>query len=170
MTLGQVSALTLANRAECLLKLKKPCAAISDCTAALSLNPDSAKALKCRGKCYRYLGKWEEANLDISAAQRIDYDPDLESLQKLVSYALTSYRIYLKNILWIIMYFLLCIIYYVLCMYICFKKRFLVKSQQEKLKRQPKESKKKRNRENDFYAERLKSKKLDDKYFILFEI
>ena len=108
MTLGQVSALTLANRAECLLKLKKPCAAISDCTAALSLNPDSAKALKCRGKCYRYLGKWEEANLDISAAQRIDYDPDLESLQKLVSYALTSYSIYLKNTY---------IIYYV-CIYV----------------------------------------------------
>ena len=97
MTLGQVSAITLANRAECLLKLKKPCAAISDCTAALSLNPDSAKALKCRGKCYRYLGKWEEANLDISAAQRIDYDPDLESLQKLVTYALKSFSILFKR-------------------------------------------------------------------------
>jgi len=35
MSCGQVSAMTLANRAECLLKLKKPCAAISDCSAAL---------------------------------------------------------------------------------------------------------------------------------------
>ena len=57
MTLGQVSALTLANRAECLLKLFRPCAAIADSTAALALNPDSAKALRCRGKCYRYLGR-----------------------------------------------------------------------------------------------------------------
>ena len=51
-------------------------------------------------------------------------------------------------------------------MYICLYvfKRFLLKSQQEKQKRQPKESKKKRNREKDFYAERLKLKKLEDKY------
>jgi len=85
LTLGQVSALTLANRAECLLKLKKPMAAISDCTEALLLNPDSAKALRCRGRAYRYLGKWEKANLDIAAAQRIDYDPEVETLQKFVS-------------------------------------------------------------------------------------
>ena len=49
MTLGSVSAITLANRADCLLKSKKPCAAINDCTAALNINPDSAKALRCRG-------------------------------------------------------------------------------------------------------------------------
>lgn len=76
MTLGSVSALTLSNRAECLLKLKKPCAAIADCTAALALNPDSAKALRCRGKAHRFLGKWEAAQLDLAAAQRIDFDPD----------------------------------------------------------------------------------------------
>lgn len=46
MTLGSVSALTLANRAECLLKLRRPLAAVSDCTAAIALNPDSAKALR----------------------------------------------------------------------------------------------------------------------------
>ena len=46
LTVGQVSALTIANRAECLLKLKKPRASISDCDAALALNPDSAKALR----------------------------------------------------------------------------------------------------------------------------
>lgn len=85
MAKGQVSALTLATRAECLLKMKKPCAAISDCTAALTINPDSAKALRCRGKAYRFLGKWDEANLDLASAQRIDYDPELQDLQKLVS-------------------------------------------------------------------------------------
>lgn len=46
MKLGQVSALTLANRAECLLKLRRPLAAVSDCSAAIVLNPDSAKALR----------------------------------------------------------------------------------------------------------------------------
>jgi suppressor of tumorigenicity protein 13 len=46
MTTGQVSAMTLANRAECLLKMRRPRAAISDCDAALAMNPDSAKALR----------------------------------------------------------------------------------------------------------------------------
>ena len=69
MTTGPVSALTLANRGECLLKLRKPCAAISDCNAAISLNPDSAKALRCRGKAHRFIGKWEEALSDLSSAQ-----------------------------------------------------------------------------------------------------
>jgi suppressor of tumorigenicity protein 13 len=46
MTLGSVSALTLANRAEVLLKARRPNAAIADCTAALDINPDSAKALR----------------------------------------------------------------------------------------------------------------------------
>jgi len=85
MTLGSVSAITLANRADCLLKLKKPCAAINDCAAALKLNPDSAKALRCRGKCYRFIGEWELALKDLAAAQTIDFDPDTADLVKLVT-------------------------------------------------------------------------------------
>ncbi len=46
LTLGQVSAITLANRAELFLKLRRPLAAISDCNAAVQINPDSAKALR----------------------------------------------------------------------------------------------------------------------------
>jgi suppressor of tumorigenicity protein 13 len=46
LSLGQVSAIALANRAECLLKLRRPLAAISDCDAAIAINPDSAKALR----------------------------------------------------------------------------------------------------------------------------
>ena len=46
MNLGQVSAITLANRAECFLKLNRPSAAIFDCDAAIKINPDSAKALR----------------------------------------------------------------------------------------------------------------------------
>lgn len=46
LSLGQVSAIALANRAECLLKLRRPLAAISDCDAAIGINPDSAKALR----------------------------------------------------------------------------------------------------------------------------
>lgn len=85
MTVGQVSAMTLANRADCLLKLKRPCAAISDCNAALDLNPDSAKALRTRGKAHRFVGKWAEATRDLSAAQRIDFDEDVEALLRIAT-------------------------------------------------------------------------------------
>ena len=75
-----LSATTLAKRAEVLLKLERPAAAINDCDAALKLNPDSCRALKTRGKVRAALGEFVEANLDLSKAQSIDFDPDLASL------------------------------------------------------------------------------------------
>ena len=38
--------MTLANRADLLLKARRPLAALSDCDEALKINPDSAKALR----------------------------------------------------------------------------------------------------------------------------
>ena len=75
-----LSATTLAKRAEVLLKLERPAAAINDCDAALKLNPDSCRALKTRGKVRAALGEFVEANLDLSKAQSIDFDPDLAPL------------------------------------------------------------------------------------------
>ncbi len=46
MGLGSPSTSLLSARAHCLMKLNRPSAAISDCTEALKLNPDSAKALR----------------------------------------------------------------------------------------------------------------------------
>ena len=46
MELGGPSAMSLANRADLLLKAKRPLAALSDCAEALKINPDSAKALR----------------------------------------------------------------------------------------------------------------------------
>jgi len=40
---GPPSALMLARRAECLVRLSKPVAALRDCDAALALNPDNGK-------------------------------------------------------------------------------------------------------------------------------
>lgn len=77
---GSISASSLAKRAECLLKMKRPAAASRDCDAALKVNPDSVKALKTRGRAGRLLGKFVDANLDLAAAQNIDYDPELEEL------------------------------------------------------------------------------------------
>ena len=62
------------------MKLERPAAAINDCDAALKLNPDSCRALKTRGKVRAALGEFVEANLDLSKAQSIDFDPDLASL------------------------------------------------------------------------------------------
>jgi suppressor of tumorigenicity protein 13 len=68
------SALLYANRATVLLKLDRPLAAERDCNLALTINPDSAKAFRVRGKAYKALEKWELALKDLSAAQTIDFD------------------------------------------------------------------------------------------------
>ena len=92
MEVGEVSASALAQRAEVLLKLRRPVAAISDCDAALERNPDSARAYKCRGKAYRYLGEWEQSNKDLASAQKCDFDPDLEDFRKMVSAKAADYQ------------------------------------------------------------------------------
>ena len=85
LELGSTSAITLANRADCLLRARRPLGALADCNAALKINPDSAKALRMRGKVHRHLGNWEEANRDLAASQSIDFDPDTEELRRLAS-------------------------------------------------------------------------------------
>ena len=79
------SAMGLANRAAALLKAKRPLAALSDCDAALQINPDSAKALRCRGTVLSQLGRFEEGLKSLAAAQAIDFNPDSEPLRKAVS-------------------------------------------------------------------------------------
>jgi suppressor of tumorigenicity protein 13 len=59
------SALLYANRATVLLKLEQYRAAERDCTEALKINPDSAKALRIRGKAYEHMEKWEKARADL---------------------------------------------------------------------------------------------------------
>jgi len=71
---SQPSAMTYSARAECLLKLERPCAAIRDCDEALKINADSAKALRIRGRSRRAIGDWELARKDLSASQAIDFD------------------------------------------------------------------------------------------------
>jgi len=71
---GNPSSMLLVKRGELLLKMKRPNAAVSDTTAALEKNPDSCKAYKIRGKANRMLGKYSEANIDFSEAQKIDFD------------------------------------------------------------------------------------------------
>lgn len=90
--IGNVSAMLYAKRADVLLKLKRPCACISDCESAIEINPDSAKAYRIRGKAYRALGKWEEAHKDISLSQKLDYDEGLEDMHNFVAEKLKRQR------------------------------------------------------------------------------
>jgi suppressor of tumorigenicity protein 13 len=68
------SALLYANRATVLYKLQRYRAAERDCNEALKENPDSAKALRTRGKVRKELMMWEDALSDLSASQQIDFD------------------------------------------------------------------------------------------------
>jgi len=68
------SALLYANRADSLFRLERYEHAILDCDEAIKLNPDSAKALRIRGKCQKEIGAWEKARQDLSASQTIDFD------------------------------------------------------------------------------------------------
>lgn len=79
------SALLLAKRAECYLKLKQPNAAIRDADKALELNVDSAAAFKARGKAHRLLGNWEQAAVDLGQGQRIDFDEDCAMVLNVVT-------------------------------------------------------------------------------------
>ncbi|CAD6185983.1 unnamed protein product [Caenorhabditis auriculariae] len=68
------SAILHAKRANVLLKLKRPVAAIADCDKAISINPDSAQGYKFRGRANRLLGRWVEAKTDLATACKLDYD------------------------------------------------------------------------------------------------
>ena len=77
------SALLYANRAIALEKLGHYRAAEKDCNLALESNPDSAKALKVRGKLrYKHLEDWHGALSDLNQAQTIDFDPDVADMLK----------------------------------------------------------------------------------------
>mmetsp|Transcript_10025 Transcript_10025/g.14490 ORF Transcript_10025/g.14490 Transcript_10025/m.14490 type:complete len:390 (+) Transcript_10025:94-1263(+) len=79
------SALLYGNRADCLLKLNRPRAAIRDCDEALKINPDSAKSFKIRGRAKKLLGDWKGARKDLSESQAIDFDDDAVEDLKFVS-------------------------------------------------------------------------------------
>jgi len=76
------SALTYAKRAEMLLKLNLPSAAVADCGRAKELNPDSAKPYKVAGKALTKKGEWLAAYDNLCTGNKIDEDEDSATLQK----------------------------------------------------------------------------------------
>lgn len=73
IALGQASALMYSRRANILLKLERPRAAIRDCNSALRVD-ESATALKTRGRAYASLEMWSEAAADLQDGLRLDMD------------------------------------------------------------------------------------------------
>ena len=58
-------------------RAQRPRAAALDASAALALNPDSARAYKLRGRARRVAGDYEGAAQDLGQAQRIDFDGEV---------------------------------------------------------------------------------------------
>lgn len=84
IAVGGATAMLLTRRADLLLKLKRPLAAIQDCDSALSLNPDSGKAFRIRGMAHRFLQNWSKAHADLASAQKIDFDDATEDVKRFV--------------------------------------------------------------------------------------
>merc|ERR1719333_488119 len=82
---GGANALLFARRAELLLRLKRPKAAILDCSAALEVNPDCGKAFRIRGVAHRRLGNWAQAHSDLAQGQKLDFDDGTTKIQAFVS-------------------------------------------------------------------------------------
>lgn len=85
MRTGGATGMMLANRAALMLKQKRPCAAIRDCTAALKINPSMAKAYRIRGIAHRKLGHWRKAHSDVNEAQALKFDTATADMQKFLA-------------------------------------------------------------------------------------
>lgn len=82
---GGATALIMAARAEVLLKLGRPCAAIRDCCAALQMNADCGKAYHVRGAAHHQLQHWKKAYRDLSQGQRLDFQEGYAAMHALVT-------------------------------------------------------------------------------------
>ncbi|CAN4077229.1 unnamed protein product [Withania somnifera] len=82
--LNPTSAIMYATRATIYIKMKKPNAAIRDATAALEINPDSAKGYKSRGIARAMLGLWADAAKDLHVASKLDFDEEISAVLKKV--------------------------------------------------------------------------------------
>jgi len=82
ISIGCASALLYSRRAQILMQLDRPRAAVNDCNAALEINPDSAKGYKIRGRAYKKLGMWCEAHSDLQTGLKLDFDDDTEEASR----------------------------------------------------------------------------------------
>lgn len=77
------TAFSFARRAQEYFLIGRLDEAMTDSERALSLNPDSTKALRIRAQIHAKRENWKECNNDLSMAQSIDYCDDINELHKL---------------------------------------------------------------------------------------
>jgi len=82
ISVGCATAMLYAKRAQMLFKLGRPKDSIRDCTAAIAVNENSAKAYKIRARCNENLEKWLEADRDYQTSLKIDFDDDTEEMSR----------------------------------------------------------------------------------------
>jgi len=85
LTVGGASAQLLATRGALLVKLRRPLAAIRDCSVALKINGSLSMALRIRGTCHRKLGHWRRSHRDLSQAQKLDFDASTSTTHNFVA-------------------------------------------------------------------------------------
>mmetsp|Transcript_68706 Transcript_68706/g.201126 ORF Transcript_68706/g.201126 Transcript_68706/m.201126 type:complete len:418 (-) Transcript_68706:198-1451(-) len=85
MRSGGATAMMLATRAALLLRQRRPCACVRDCTAALRINGSMVKAYRVRAAAQRRLGHWRKAHHDLLEAQGLKFDTSTAELQRFVS-------------------------------------------------------------------------------------
>lgn len=73
-----------ALRARALVLLQRPAAAIRDASHALTLNPDSAMALKWLGRAHALLGHWTDANKSLGQSNSLNFDEEIVGWLKTV--------------------------------------------------------------------------------------
>jgi len=79
--INPLAGILYASRAQVLLDMKKPNAAIKDCETAIRIAPDSAKGYKIRGRAHRMLGLYELALRDYQLGQKLDFDETTKKLE-----------------------------------------------------------------------------------------
>jgi len=75
------SGINYASRAQVLLDMKKPNAAIRDCDTAIKIAPDSAKPHKVRGRALRAIGQYEDALKSTQLGQKMDWDENTHKFE-----------------------------------------------------------------------------------------
>jgi len=85
MKTSGATAMMLANRAALLLKLKRPCSCIRDCTAAIKISGTMVKAFRVRAIAHRKLGHWRKSLSDVAQAQELKFDEATGEMHKFLT-------------------------------------------------------------------------------------
>jgi len=80
-----LSASLYSKRAQILIMMSKPKAAIKDCDKAISINKDTAPPYKWRGRAYRKLGDYLQAYQNFQSSNKLDYDDSVHDWLKEVT-------------------------------------------------------------------------------------